>query len=419
MRRHDDRLERFLRGASGSSVVHGVLALLIMAAARVPVSFPQAPEDRPITIVTTSLLSTAIEQIQKEKPFGDLANEPQTSSIPLRIEGGPDGAAFSIDLARIRARRNDLFPFLTWDLSFVGERPASRGGRLQLPSEFAPAVPAGAEPLRLSEDDLQALVDRAWSRRDRWNNLRELVQLTERHHADIGDLPRAFREYNTQNIPQPYEDWDFADPVFWATLALTADDAPLVEFVTRYVRQHPASRVSTELLLLLDAHAESNCEIFVSLLGAGTPRMPLIETRRESPEAFALAQTLATAYRRWVLRHRVDVADRCIAVRSAMLLRVIDATPDRYGAADARFRLGEMLWTAGQRRAAVEWWKGAQPDPRGQYARVSRDLRGAILDGAADGNQGRINGILLEERRRWRAAAGVRLERFGWSATRF
>jgi hypothetical protein len=78
-----------------------------------------------------------------------------------------------------------------------------------------------------------------------------------------------------------------------------------------------------------------------------------------------------------------------------------------------------MLWTAGRRDEAVTWWRGAAPDERDNYARVMRDLRGAIADGAHVSNTSRIDQLLRDEERRWRERAGARLDYFGTSANRF
>jgi hypothetical protein len=352
-------------------------------------------------------------------PFRDQRNDTTPREIPLSLKDGPGGADVTIDLGRIRERRNDLFPFVTWDLGFLRERPwRDRSTPLEYQPDEGVVTPPGA-PLQLSSEQIQRIVDRAWSRRHRWLNLHEIVEFAGRYSGDRGDLPAVLREYVQQNIPQPYEDWTDADPVFWITLMLAADDAPLVEFVARYLRRNPANRVATELLFLLDASAESSCDVLLRVLRAGTPDLPLTVTRLDNPEAFELAVSLASAYRGWVWRHRVDVLERCTSGRIAILRRIIDTAPDGYGASDARFRLGQLLWTAGRRDEAIDWWTGMQPDERHQHAAAQKALTGAIEDGAPEFNPGRISNILIDEEQRWRAAAGARLEQFGLLATEF
>jgi hypothetical protein len=410
---------RCLRGGCGSVVTH-VLIVAALIVAGTGAAAPVTGRAFRVQQVTALAASGVVTRREPEAPFQEKADVRPPATIPLTIRDAVSGDAFTIDLARIRQRRNDLFPFVTWDLRILGERPArDRTTGLEWPSPFAPAVPAGTKPLALSDDALQMLVDRAWSRRERWTNLAELVSLSDQYDADAGDLARAFNAYVTQNVPQPYEDWAFPDPVFWTTVTLAADDAPLVEFVLGYVRRHPASRVTTELLFLLDSSAETSCDVLADVLMAGTERLPLGVTQRGNPDAYDLALSLASAYRSWILKYHVSAAERCLAARTAILRRIIETSPERYGASDARFRLGELLWRLGRREDAVRWWRGIMPDERNAYGRVARELRGAIDDGAAEASPHRIDGLLLAEERRWRARIGDRLEYFGWTADKF
>lgn len=413
-----ETVERVLRGGIGSSLVHGALALLLLIGSRADRSRTTAFAPPLPVVQVAATPADAGPHRDPDLPFRD---EPdQSGQIPLSLDNGPSGANFNIDLARIRERRNDLFPFVTWDLSFLRRRPGDeRAGMLEFETGVAPIDPAGGPLLRLPPGERQAIVDRAWSRRYRWSNLDEIVRLSDRYNPNEGDLPAVVREYVEQNIPQPYEDWSDPDPVYWITLMLAADDAPLVEFVARYLRRYPASRVSTELLFLLDASAESSCDVLQRVLRAGTSDLPLAVTQLDSPEAFELATALASGYRSWIFRHKADVPQRCVSARIAVLRRIIDTSPDGYGVADAKFRLGQLLWTTDRRAEAVEWWAGMQPDERLQYAPARRAILGALADGAPDHNPSRISSILLDDERRWRIAAGDRLDHFGVSASEF
>jgi hypothetical protein len=409
--------ERLLRGGTGSAIVHGMLAALLL----LPLGAPavQSPQGTPADVIKPANTRAPAVRRNSDLPF---ARDTSTTSrrIPLAIENGPGGADFIIDLARIRERRNDLFPFVTWELPFLRERPGTDGpGGLEFQIAMGAIPPAGGPPLTLTPARIQALVDRAWSRRHRWSNLEELVTLSDRYHPDRGDLPTLFREYARQNVPQPYEDWSDPDPVYWVTLMLAADDAPLVEFVSRYTRRHPASRTTTELLFLLDASAEASCDVLLRVLRAGTGDLPLQVTRFDNPDAYRLAQELASAYRTWVIRHQARLPDRCNTTRVDILRRIIDTSPDGYGAGDARFRLGQLLWLSNRRVEAVEWWAGMQADGRSQYATAQRALLGALADGAADSQPSRISGILRDEELRWQIAARERLEHLGCRPTEF
>jgi hypothetical protein len=152
---------------------------------------------------------------------------------------------------------------------------------------------------------------------------------------------------------------------------------------------------------------------------AGTDRLPLEATQRSNPDAYALAESLAAAYRSWIVKYHVNAAERCIAARTAILRRIIESSPGRYGAADARVRLGQMLWTLGRRDDAVSWWRGIGADERTEYARTAHELLGAIEDGADQNQPARITRILSDEERRWRDRAAERLSYFGWTADKF
>jgi len=405
---------RYGRGGSGSIAAHALMLLALSLGSTGTVT----PALRAPVISTVSPFVPSLRR-EPEAPFRDNDDERASVAIPLTVRDYVSGDAVTIDLARIRQRRNDLFPFVTRDLRVLGERPASnRSTGLEWPSSFSTAA-TPMQRLSLSEDALQMLVDRAWSRRERWTNLAELVSLTDRYDPDAGDLARAFNAYVTQNVPQPYEDWAFPDPVFWMTVTLAADDAPLLEFVLDYLRRHPSSRVTTELLFLLDRSAETSCDVQADVLMAGTDRLPLEATQRSNPDAYALAESLAAAYRSWIVKYHVNAAERCIGARTAILRRIIESSPGRYGAADARVRLGQMLWTLGRRDDAVSWWRGIGTDERTEYARTAHELLGAIEDGADQNQPARITRILSDEERRWRDRAAERLSYFGWTADKF
>lgn len=155
------------------------------------------------------------------------------------------------------------------------------------------------------------------------------------------------------------------------------------------------------------------------VLIVGSDDLSLEATRRGNADVYGLATSLASAYRGWISKYHVNAAERCVASRTGILRRIIETSPAGYGAGDARFRLGAMLWSAGRRDEAVRWWRGTTPDERNAYARAARELRGAIDDGAATGNPARINRVLVDEERRWRERADERLDYFGLSASRY
>src|SRR4051812_17075328 len=414
---HPRTAARVVRGGSASAIVHGLLVLVLALAGRAPMGHPELP--RSPRVVLLDALPGSPEtppRREPEAPFRDQRDEHAPDALPLTVRNYVSGDELTIDLARIRQRRNDLFPFVTWDLRALGDRPASVAKGIEWPSAFLPGSSASTLPLSLSPDALQSLIDRAWSRRERWVNLHELVTLTGRYDPDTGDLARVFNGYVTQNVPQPYEDWAFPDPVFWITVTLAADDAPLLQFALDYLKQHPASRVTTELLFLLDDSAATSCDVLGQVLMVGTDELPLDVTKRSNPDAYDLAASLSSAYKSWIRRYNVNAAERCIVARTTILRRIIDTSPDRYGAADARFRLGEMMWRVGRREDAVRWWRGMAPDQRNAYDQARRELLGAIADGSIGNNPQRIDSILANEERRGGFRRAGRPGGFWWVA---
>jgi hypothetical protein len=417
---HPPIAARLLRGGSASVIAHALLVLVLALAARGITANPPLPRT-PRVVLLAALPGNpgTPPRREAEAPFRERPDEHAPDTLPLTVRNYVSGDELTIDLARIRQRRNDLFPFVTWDLRALGERPTSAAKGIEWPSPFLPGSSASTQPLSLSPDALQSLIDRAWSRRERWVNLHELVTLTGRYDPDTGDLARVFNGYVTQNVPQPYEDWAFPDPVFWITVTLAADDAPLLQFALEYLKQHPASRVTTELLFLLDDSAVTSCDVLGQVLMVGTDELPLDVTKRSNPDAYELAASLSSAYKSWIRKYSVNAAERCVVARTAILRRIIDTSPDHYGAADARFRLGEMMWSVGRREDAVRWWRGMTPDQRNAYDQARRELLGAISDGAIRNNPQRIDSILANEERRWRYRAADRLASFGSAANKF
>ena len=418
--------ERIVRGSSASLLVHGLLFAILALVGTGNAHTPRQPL-QPRIMLLPALPATAatpapdLRRREPEAPFKDAPDDqPPPATIPLTVHNYVTDQDFTLDLARIRQRRNDLFPFVTWDLSFLDDAHASSASAgIGFPSEYLPAASANDRSLVLSDAALQELVDRSWSRQQRWTNLGELVKLADRYEGNHGDLARTFRAYVQQNIPQPYETHGFADPLFWIVLTLASDDAPLVEYASRYIRAHPSSRVTTELLFLLDESAESSCDVLARVLTVGSPALPLDATRRSNVDAYNLALSLSAAYRAWLSQFDVNPVKRCTAARTAILRRIIDTSPDGYGAADARVRLGTMLWAAGRQREAEAWWGGVGRDERGVFERVGRELRNAVDEGAVENDPGRIRRILSDQDERWRETADERLKHFGWTADRF
>src|SRR5690348_10413435 len=117
-----DTVERLMRGGAGSALVHGVFIGLLFLPLQVSHVVDAPVEPRSTVVAPKSEGPVARDA---DLPF---RNPPDTDAdVRLSIENGPGGADFRIDLARIRERRNDLFPFVTWNLRFLRERARMDG----------------------------------------------------------------------------------------------------------------------------------------------------------------------------------------------------------------------------------------------------------------------------------------------------
>jgi hypothetical protein len=139
---------------------------------------------------------------------------------------------FDFNVAKIRTRWNALFPFITAPPSLDTEpqlQTASQRMVFADPLAPPPALPPARPRLVMSEAAMQQLLDRTWTRRDRWSRFDEFVALVGAYHPTDGRLPAVIRAYVEQNALQPYEDTTFPDPRRWAMLALAADHQDFVD----------------------------------------------------------------------------------------------------------------------------------------------------------------------------------------------
>ncbi len=340
-------------------------------------------------------------------------------SAPARFS---TAGGFTFDTSRIREHRNILFPFLTGELPFLDElRQGAETDRRRL------HIPGGrgrqrgsAKPLVMSAAAREALIDRAWSRRDRWKSLKPIADLTARYDGHEGDLPAVVRGHVARNLLQPYVESLPADPRFWVVLGLAADHVDVVEFAGRYARDHPSSRTTTELLFLLDELAQASQDAWSILMDTNVDALTL--TASASADNLALASQIQRSYKTWARDHAVDKPEQLDARNGAMRLRIlqtiIETSPGGYGAADARFLAGRVLWNGNDLAGAVSLWRGMGTDERTVYAEARRNIRQALpADGSVD-----VVGIvraLAIERSRWLKESGERLARFGYTPATF
>jgi hypothetical protein len=322
---------------------------------------------------------------------------------------------FTFDIAKIRSRANSLFPFLTLDLMFLDRVPRDVGEshRRMVNPLSAGSTGRQAPPLDLPDDALRAAIDRAWSRRKRWQSFAEMVRMLSTHHPSAGRAADLVRGYLDQNILQPYCDGTNRDLRFWAMLENAADHADFVDFVRSYARRYPSSKTTSELLFLLDELLQGSRDVVLMLLDT-RPEEHLQHTRVVAPEGYTLALALKERYGRWLFERgwsKPEVWQHYNQLRLRLLSTIIDTSPDGYRVADARFLGGQVLFEMNRIDDAVRAWGNIAPVAADAYARAYGEILDEIESGPVDLNA--IRRILSNEHGRWRLFSIDRLKQFG------
>lgn len=389
--------------AAGSLSVHAALLLVIALIMLMPAPPPRAVE------------STMIDVSRLELP-PRVADRPIVVDEPVRPEdiSGYDISGLPFDLGKIAARRRALFPFMSHDFAFLDRiAPEAREAARRTGMPIGPR--ATAPLLTLPADARQHIVDESYARRNRWRRFAGIATLLEGHDAQRGDAAALMRGYLDQNILQPYCHGKTRDGQFWALLENAADHADFLEFIRGYVKTHPASRTTTELLFFVDELAQASREAATTVLGTVIHR-DLLRTAVESPPAARLAADIDRDLRQSLAARGLtaaDVPDAYDAFRLRVLATIVETTPDGYRAADARFLAGEIFFLRRDADQAREWWAAMRPAASDAYAPAATAIAAAIrgqqrLDGAA------IAGILSRERARWSELTYARLRQFGY-----
>ena len=340
---------------------------------------------------------------------------------------------FTFDLRKVRARWSALFPFVTAPPRFDVDATAPRASSSRRfvfvdPDRTPPADPPAKPALILSPSAIQQLVDRAWSRRERWSRFATFVNLANAYHPDDGRFPAVIRAYVAQNMLQPYQEMSLPDPSRWVMLVLAADDQDYLEFAGGYVRDHPGTRGATEMLFLVDALMEGNGDTLQVLLRT-RPQRDLRWTYQEDPDAFWLFDSLREYYGD-VLGQRGLKTPGAVAryyedQRVHLLETVLRQTPAGYRAGDARFVIGKIHWARGDRRAAIRTWRQMRIVADDVFAATSARIAQAVErlpTGVEDPDPPIITAIeaaLAAERRSWAAFEDDRLRQFGHGAYTF
>lgn len=333
---------------------------------------------------------------------------------------------FRFDYRRIAERPTMLFPFLTRALPLerttVSVRHAD-GGSLMKRSAPAKARRA-TRPLILSDTALQQLVDKAWSRRERWRPFRPIAALVTAHGADDKRVLALLRAYRDQNILQPYVATTSRDPLLWVMLGIAADHSDFINFVGEHASRHPSSMVTTELLFLLDELAQGSFDALCVLLDIRGH--DLWWTRESNREAYGLIVAIQQHYRAQL--RKKGVAREVLGayyddVRLRILARIVRTTPEGYRINDALFLSGGIYWNQNRTAEALRAWRQMTPDPEDVYAKASSEvidaLHGTASQDGRDVDAAAINRILGAEKSRWFASLARRLAAFGYSVDTF
>ena len=416
-------IARYVSAFGGSLALHaGVIALLVwLMTGKVPsVAVQTAPPSAiPVFVVPpedpTYPGLKPIDPGRKDR-LPELNAESSTVSI----------LGFKFDALKISERAHVLFPFVTPGVSldhFALHAP--RDGAVVLRNRFArqrgPARNDGA-PLFLPDAAIDALVDKTWSRRERWAAFEPIRALIDRHAGNAGSLPAIVQRYTDRNALQPYQDMDIRDPRLWTQLGLAADHVSFIALIRQYASDHPSTRTTTELLFLLDRMAEASRDALAVLLETD-PETDLRWTWRSNPAAHELAVELRRHYRAELTRLGLTTGDRITrhydSVRLAILDGIVRTTPDGYRANDARFLSGAIHWQRGRRAEALRAWQPVRAVAGDSYAIASGQLAETLR--TQQTGQGReheltrqVDRILKFEHGRWWDLSYDRLKKFGF-----
>jgi len=288
-----------------------------------------------------------------------------------------------------------------------------------LADPLRPTSPRSGRPLLITDARLQALQDATWSRRDRWRVFPPIASAAEQFDSNAGRLPDLLRGYEQQNGLQPYVDGKIRDLRLWVELGLAADHADFIDFISAFAAEHPATRARTDLLFLLDKIAQASIDALVTLLDTIPPE-DLQWTKNANSKAYEAILTIQHYYvlqlQRRDLISRRALTDYYATARLSILTNIVETTPDKYRANDARYLIGEICWRHGTVDDARRWWATLDArDQRDEYVNEYTDIAAELRrSGGAPLDAQFINRILNAERGRWLSFSATRLRQFGY-----
>jgi len=401
---------RYIRALGLSALLHVLAVAGLMPAASTPATHVE-PNKR-----TPAVVAAAVED--SSFPGLNPVNRARDSSAGEHPPSSLSIGNVRIDVEKIGYRQRVLFPFVSPGLAFelfFPTLPSEDRLIFQRPLTDGRSTRGASRPLVMSEAAMQAVVDKSWSRRDRWKAFEPLQRIVETHGADDDRVATLLRKYRDQNSLQPYADTDIRDTRLWAQLGLAADHVTFIGFIRRYASDHPSTRATTELLFLLDRIAQASRDALAVLLDSD-PAEQLAWTRRTNGRAYLLIERIRQDYgaelNRLHLTSNAEIDAYYDAARLTILTGILRTTPHQYGANDARFLIGAIYWREGRANEALRWWRDVTAEDDGSYALACSQVRMALLRGGPDHRE--VDRILKNEAGRWLMFSYDRLRRFGY-----
>ena len=381
-------------------------------------------EGRPQIALTPSEEPTpdpVVVLVESLPPGSSLDTDLRAQSLGIQIDDDAASVSlpgFTFDFSKVVKRASVLFPFLTGTPML--ERviaPARNASRNRLPNPLAQTPDAAPRPpLDIADSALQSVIDKAWSRRDRWRLFGPVAALANAHSPNQGRVPALLSAYVAQNGLQPYIDASTRDPRLWVELGLASDHADFIDFVSRFAIRNPSTRATTELLFLLDKLAEASLDALLTLVDSD-PIPDLGWTRQTNPAAFNAVVAIRNYYKN--VLHRMglvsadDVRGFYDRARIAILSGIVRTTPRGYRASDARFLLGAICWRQRDTMGAVRWWRELTSDPTDAYFAAYSEIEGALRSQSPPDSIF-VNRVLQAEHGRWITFSAERLHQFGF-----
>jgi hypothetical protein len=361
--------------------------------------------------------------IVRDEPADSEVSEPTPDDLGIRVEDGSSDVSlpgFTFDYTQVANRGSSLFPFLSGRLSLeriVGAK--SRKGSTGLANPFAHDRRRNAvkPPLVIGDAERQALLDKTWSRRDRWHAFQPIAALVEPYSPDDGALPTLLKAYGAQNGLQPYADTAIRDPRLWVQLGLATNHIDFIDFISRYASRHPSTKATIELLFLLEEMVQGSFNALTVLLETD-PSTELTWTRKVNNDAYEAVVKIRDYYRVQLDRRELASPDTLKAhydaVRLAILTTILDTTPNAYRASDARFLMGAIFWKQGKKRDALGWWSALTIHPEDRYVTAYSAILTELRSPNGPPTTRHIDRILEAEHARWVSTSFDRLRQFGF-----